>query len=129
MQPATEQRCEGHTQARGGRCQKPGKVTEEGKWYCRTHVPSLMIAKYDLRREERRREAEATATHRAKKRAAQAELERRASHYEPLLAALEELVAACKGLYISYEARRVLDEVVKPAIFTARKSEAAEEAT
>ena len=70
-------------------CGKGASIDEGGKWYCRTHAPSLVKAKQEARHAKWDASAKARREGWAKEEAEAAELARRASHFEGLLAACE----------------------------------------
>jgi hypothetical protein len=79
---------------KGRQCTREGLHLEDGKFYCKQHLPSNMDAKRKERNAawDAKWKAEREAT--IKQQDERAELERRAACYPDLLAACEELVEA-----------------------------------
>jgi hypothetical protein len=74
------------------RCEKPGKVQEDGKWYCGVHNPEL----------KRQRDAKWRAQHEAKSRCEEAAYRRRAAE-----------AAACRGVATEHLREGLLAELMR----------------
>ena len=76
----------------GSRCTKPAKVLDGTTWHCGTHSDAAQQRRNDKRNEQRKASSarwKAQAKSRREAEVKQAEIERRADCYEPMLAALE----------------------------------------
>ena len=72
-------------------CKRKGTVRENGRWWCKHHVPSLVHPRNAARSERRQEEWDMVRAAQAEAKAADAEVERRADCYDDLLAALKRL--------------------------------------
>ena len=95
-------------------CRRCASVREGGKWYCKTHAPSLVKAKNDARQAKWDASAKARREGWAKEEAEAAELARRTSHFEGLLAACEAAllyIKACKYSDIGTPITQLIDAI------------------
>jgi len=80
---------------RSHQCEATAKYEHEGQWYCKTHHPPTVAAKFQARQAERERERNEQAAAQKQAAAERAEMEWRAALFPKLLEALLWIERRC----------------------------------